>query len=70
MTALPVLDLTAEANEVGVQTAPGAVFLQLRRTEGGAAQRLMFVELTLLEARELVGDLQACIRQAEHRLCR
>lgn len=68
MTASPVIDFAAEASEACVQSAPGAVFLQLRRTEGDRVVRRMFVELSLQEARELAGDLQACIHQAERRL--
>lgn len=68
MTTSPVIDLAAEASEACVQAAPGAVFVQLRRTEGDRVVRRMFVEMTLQEARELAGDLQACIRQAERSL--
>lgn len=68
MTALPVIDLAAEASEACVQAVPGAVFLHLRRTEGERVVRRMFVEMSLQEARELAGDLQAGIHLAERRL--
>lgn len=68
MTAAPVIDLAAEANETCVQAVPGAVFLRLRRTEGKAVVRRMFIELTPGEARDLARDLQASVRQAERPL--
>jgi hypothetical protein len=68
MTASPVIDLAAEANEACVQPVPGAVFLRLRRTEGDKVVRRMFIEMTPQEARDLARDLQAGIRQAERPL--
>ncbi len=68
MTAAPVIDLAAEANEACLQAVPGAVFLQLRRTEGTKVVRRMFVEMTPHEARDLARDLHASIRQAERPL--
>ena len=68
MSASPVIDLAAEANEACVQAVPGAVFLRLRRADGASVLRRMFVELTLEEARDLVRDMQAAIRVAERGL--
>ncbi len=65
MTAVPVIDLAAEANGACVQAVPGAVFLQLRRAEGATVVRRMFIEMTLHEARDLARDLNASICQAE-----
>jgi hypothetical protein len=64
----PVIDIAAEANEACVQAVPGAVFLRLRRVDGSTVLRRMFVEMTLQEARDLVRDMQAAIRQAERGL--
>ena len=68
MTAPPTIDLAAEANEVWAHPVPGAVFLRLRRAIGERVERRMFVELAPQEARALVRDLQAAIREAERRL--
>jgi len=68
MTVSSGIDFAAEANEACVQAVPGAVFLRLRRIEADTVVRRMFVELTLSEARELAGELQAGIRQAERRM--
>lgn len=68
MTNPPVIDLAAEANEACVQPVPGAVFLQLRRTEGDTVVRRMFIELTVQEARDLARDLRTGISHAERPL--
>jgi hypothetical protein len=68
MAALPDLDLAAEANDVCVQSVPGAVFVRLRHVEADDVVRRMFVELTLPEAREFVRELAVSIRQAERAL--
>ena len=68
MEHTPVIDFSAEANEVCVQAVPGAVFLRLRRAEGEAVVRRMFIEMTPQEARDLVRELQASVRVAERRM--
>ncbi|MGH7210897.1 MAG: hypothetical protein ACREF1_05480 [Acetobacteraceae bacterium] len=58
----------AEASHVSLWSAPGAVFLRLRRERPGEPCRRMFVELTPEEARRLRRELDAHIGAAAGRL--
>lgn len=54
----------AEASHVSLWSAPGAVFLRLRRERLGEPCRRMFVELSPEEARRLLRELDAHIGAA------
>lgn len=55
-----VVSIGCEANQVGVQPSPGAVFIKLRRKQGEQTTRSMFIELTIAEASRFLHDLEDC----------
>ncbi len=57
-------DTGREADQIGVQPAPGAVFVSLRRCRGGRPTGSMFIEMTVGEAGVLLRDLEASLRTA------
>ena len=64
----PPVPEAAEASHVSLWSAPGAVFLRLRRELPGEPCRRMFVELTPEEARDLRRELDQHIGAAARRL--
>lgn len=62
--SVPVIDVDTEANQISVQSVPGAVFIRLRRDRPDGTARRMFVELSVGEAIALRRDLDACIGAA------
>lgn len=60
-SAVPVLDLDAEANALSIQAVPGVVFLRLKRERADGTARRMFVELTLRQAAALRQELDEVI---------
>ena len=54
-----------EANIVGVQAAPNAVFLRLSRAFAGESRlTCMFTEMTPGQVVRLIRDLQTAVREA------
>lgn len=60
----PIPEADAEASHVSLWSAPGAVFVRLRREYPGEPCRRMFVELTPDQARRLLRELSAHIAGA------
>ena len=58
------LDVGCEANQVGVQPTPGAVFLNLKHRRAGVTLQSMFIEMTIGEASVLRRELDASLKTA------
>ncbi len=58
------IDVGGEANQVGVQPTPGAVFLNLKHRRAGHTLRSMFIEMTIGEASVLLRELDASLKTA------
>ena len=60
----PVIDVDAEADQLAIQSVPGAIFLRLRKEREDGSFRRMFVEMTVDQAVAFRDELELCIEAA------
>lgn len=63
----PQADLSYEAHAIALSSAPGAVFLRLRRRVRGDLLKQMVLELEVDQAIAVQQELERCIRDAHMR---